>query len=124
MNVKIGNILDVELKKVHSRTYFDRAERNAVFPYVVYAVPSSFQGEDATYNLIWRIDIFSNSGNNITDLEQVTASIINRFHKAVYSDNTMMMRFELDSILQIPDTEESIRRRQLSFNVKYYNKEV
>lgn len=124
MNADIGQVILTELKKVVSNSFFDRAPRGAIFPFAVFTTPSSFQGQDKTNNIILEIDLYDNKGNNIATLETYTKNVITAFHKAIYKDAKMLLKFQLESQFQIQETDEQIRRRKLNFLVKYYNREV
>lgn len=125
MNAKVGEAILTELRKVHSRSYFDRAPENVVFPYVVFSTPSSFKiAESNAYNIIFRCSVYSNTDNNIIDLEKITLDIVKAFDKSRYYDNDTDLTFDIESILQPREEEKNIRRREITFRVKYYNKGV
>lgn len=124
MNTDIGQVLLTELQKIHSRTYFDRAPRGTTFPYAVFSTPSSFQGQDKTQNIMLQIDVYDNKGNSITDLEKIVKDISTAFHKSLYVDSKMSLRFQQESILQIQEADEQMRRRRINFVIKYFSREV
>lgn len=124
MNTKVGEVILTELKKLYTRTYFDRAPRGTTFPFVVFSTPSSFQNQDGAMTIVLRINIYDNTGNSISTLETTTEKIKKGLQKKVYTDANMMLFFRCESILQIPNTNENIRQRELTFSVKYYDREV
>jgi hypothetical protein len=123
MNIDVTNVIRAELRKIHIRSHFDRAPAKEEFPFVTFKAPSTFQGEDTTENIMVEVDVWDNRGNNIAELESITKDISKEFHKKTYEDEKMFLIFERESLLNIPDPEEQIRRRQIRFKVKYYNRE-
>ena len=110
MNSDTGQAILTIIKSIYSNSYYNEAPRDAVFPYAVFTTPSTFQLE-GTERIILEIDIWDNKGNNISSLEIATKNLKKGLQEYVYTDNNIYLKFELDSLLQIPDPEEQIRRR-------------
>jgi hypothetical protein len=122
MNAIIGQIILTELKKVFANSYFDEAPRNTAFPFAVFTTPSTFQFEDKYTNIVLEINIWDNVGDSIAALETATESIRSGLHKLQYFDDSTLLIFNLESLLHVPDPSEQIRRRQLRFTIKYYDR--
>lgn len=122
MNIDVANVIRAEIRKVFAATHYDRAPVGTAFPYAVFKCPSSFQREDGAQTLMLEVDIWSNTGNNITALEATTILISSQLHNFVYSDPNMALQIKKESVLDIPEQEEQIRRRLLRFTIKYYSR--
>jgi hypothetical protein len=121
MNSDTGQAILTIIKSKYSNSYYNEAPIDAAFPYAVFTTPSTFQLE-GTERIILEIDIWDNKGNNISSLESATKTLKDGLKKYVYIDDNIYLKFELESLLQIPDPEEQLRRRQLRFIVKYIDR--
>lgn len=123
MNVDVGQVILTELRKVLAKSYFERVPVGTTMPFAVFKVPSIYQQQNCE-TLTLEIDIYDNKGTNILDLETATNNIAKSFHNKRYIDAKMLLIFEKESILHLPEPDEQLRRRQIRITVKYFNREA
>jgi len=118
-------IYDLLTTNIGSNVYFNLADRDATFPYAVFNLLDAFQQEGNNTNFMLEIDIWHNRGNQITDLLALQKSIQQFLHKRTCRNSDLSLFFNLESTLNLDVTqEEQLRRRQLRFNVRYYNNDI
>ena len=109
---------------IGSNVYFNRADKDATFPYAVFNMLNAFQQEGTGTEFMLEFDIWHNKGNQITDLLKLQKKIQVFLHKRVCQNSELSLFFNLESTLNLDFTqEEQIRRRQLRFLVQYNNNE-
>ena len=123
---KVGEFIYTQLKdNIGNNVYFNRAGRDATFPYAVFNMLDAFQQQDATTTFVLEIDIWHNEGNNITDLLTLQKKIQEFLHKRTCINSDLSLFFNLESTLNLDVTqEEQLRRRQLRFSVEYNNRNI
>jgi len=115
-------IFDLLRENIGNNVYFDRVPEGTAFPYAVFNFASVFQGEDGKSTFMLELNIWDNAGNAITELLTLQKDIQTFLHKRNCISDDLTLFFNLESTLQIDDPEEQIRRRELRFSVKYYNR--
>ncbi len=111
------------LKSVHSRVYQEEAPQEAVYPFVVYRLPTSTETEERREDFILEVDVWDNppDGSTVT-LQQLADEIDRALHRTVYLDPggkwiTMIYRINR---MMVPDPDPEIRRRQLRYDLRTY----
>lgn len=107
-----------KLNEVHSRVYFELAPQNAEFPYIVYKFPNSNRDEHRE-DFTLEIDIWDNKADT-TELETITDNIDKKLNRLQILDENFHVSIYRINRLMVPDTDPSIHRRQLRYNVKTY----
>jgi len=115
-----------ELKKKCPRVFFRRAPKDAVYPYVVYDLPSDgYVGAGDDYGL--EIDLWDDKQDTM-DLENLADSIegdgdfLNPtgLNQSTVYYNGCYATFYKENRYPVPDEEESINRIQLRYRAKVY----
>lgn len=116
------------LSHVHNRVYFERApEKDPVtgqppsFPYAVFKIPNSVDLETDRQDFVLEIDIWDNQ-TDTARLETLTSSIDKKLHKLRYLDSNQLLIFQRTNRLMIPDPDVKIKRRQLRYIIKTYER--
>jgi hypothetical protein len=81
-------------------------------------MPTSTETENRD-DIILEIDIWDNMADT-TRLETLTTTIDNSIHRSKYIDSNLQVSFYKINRLQIPDSDETIHRRQLRYQCKTY----
>ena len=121
--VNIINGIYTVLKNIYSNVYFERVPQGTQLPYAVFDLGLISQLEGGKSSITLEINVWDNRGDNISDLENVTGNISEGLYKLICDFGGYTLRFENADINNIPDTDNNIRRRNISINVMYYNKE-
>lgn len=93
-------------------------QKKTEYPYAVFKMANSTENNHRD-DVIIEIDIWDNISDT-TRLETLTSDIDKRFHRQKYIDSKMQVSFYRENRLQVPDPDETIRRRQLRYVCKTY----
>lgn len=113
----IFSILSETLKPV----YLEVAPNEVAYPYIVFSLPNSVNVESDRQDYTLQINIWDNK-TDTTALETLTDLIDGKLYKRQYLDSNQFIKFERESRLMVPDTDPSIKRRQLRYTVKTYER--
>jgi len=117
--------LTAEFKKLHPRVFNEHATANAIFPYVVFKFTSSTNLVSDREDIILEIDIWDTQkdGYDATlNVELLTDKIDKFLKKNRHIDDNQFLMFQKINRLNLPDEDTNVRRRQLRYVVKYYDK--
>jgi len=116
---KIGAVVFDILSEINAKIYAGTAPSGTTFPYAVFTLRSINQSFGAISNLILSVNIWDNKGNDIAALLNFQKSIIEGVNRLVYADDDTSLRFYLESINNVPTDRLHLRRREITFNIKY-----
>jgi hypothetical protein len=117
--IEIRKYLLILLKSIHPRVYFEQAPDNAVYPYIVYNLPNSFE-EGIMEQFVLDIDAWDNS-KDTTSLETLIDSVDQSLHRKVAVVNdTMAFIFYRENRLSLTDDDPRIRRRKYVYQIRTY----
>lgn len=113
--------LFTRLSEAQIPIYFEQAPNDAQYPYAVFKLPDSLniESDRQDYSLI--VDVWDNKPDT-TILETLTDSLDNLLYKQSYLDTNQHLLFQRENRLMIPDEDSSIRRRQLQYTIKRYER--
>lgn len=111
-----------------TRVYFREAPENAVYPYVVYNLPSSIENYSNREDFILEIDFWDNS-NLTTVIDTLVGSVdgdgdisspTGLHRKLIYVDGTISAKLYREARLVIDDEDKRIEHRQLRYLMQTY----
>lgn len=121
--IELLKVINTKLRSVTSRSYFDIAPNQAEFPYVTYRLPVSNDIDGCPNgnreDFILEIDIWDNI-TDTTRLETLAQQIddeMQRTHE--YNSNVAVSFYRLNRLM-LPDTDQTINRRQLRYRLPTY----
>lgn len=117
--------LTKELKKLSPRVYNEVANQNAIFPYVVFNIVTSSITEKNREDVIIEIDIWDyvkDGYDAVLNVELLTNKIDKFLKNNRHNDEESVFIFQKINRLSLPDEDKNIKRRQLRYVVKYYDK--
>ena len=120
--INLRKQLNVLLKAIHPRSYFQTAPDAALFPYVVYDLPNSFSNEEQDIFSL-DVDIWDNNADT-TDLETLSSAIWKGLHKYRHIDESIQFTIYKENRLSLTDDDIRIKRRKLIFQIRYYDRSV
>lgn len=123
--LNIVKYLIKELKNITPRVYNEKATKEAIFPYVVVNFATSNIIEKDREDIILEINIWDymkDSYDAFVAVEELTNRIDKFLKGNRHIDDNQLLIFQKINRLSIPDTDENIRRRQLRYVVKYYDR--
>lgn len=116
--IEIRKIITKALKEQNINVYYEEADKNATFPYMVYELKNSpvYLNRD---DLILTIDIWDKD-NKSERIEIITDNVEKLSNKNRWSEGNTYATLYLTSRVPIRDEDKQIKRRQLTFEVKSY----
>ena len=132
--IKLRTELNKILKEIHpnvtvdgksmSRVHFQGALDTTPFPYIVYDLPQSYLADDQeTFNL--DVDVWDKpSDGNTTELETLCSSIWKVLNRYYHIDDDIQFTIYRASRHTVDDDDRTIKRRLLTFNIKYHDRRV
>lgn len=106
------------LEEVVDRVYFEEAEENAIFPYVVYRVPVSTKNYSRD-DIILEVDIWGNGSAMVVEtIANAVQAKLDRFH--YFQDGNLQTSIYQINRLRIADPDPDLTRRQLRFRCDTY----
>lgn len=91
------------------------------YPYIVFKLPDSLNVESDRQDYSLIIDIWDNKPDT-TALETLTSNVDKLLYKLRVTDEKQFLMFERENRLMIPDEDTSVKRRQLQYTVKQYER--
>jgi hypothetical protein len=110
-----------KLSEAQKPVYFEFAPHKAIMPYIVFSLPNSVDVESDRQDYTLQINIWDDKADSAA-LETLTSDIDILLHKLQYIDNNQFLKFERENRLMISDSDPSIKRRQLRYTVKQYER--
>lgn len=123
--LSIQAYLTKELRKICPRTYNENATQNAIFPYVVFNMPLSTRSSRDSDAVYLEIDIwdYARDGYDATyNVETITNRIEKFLKDNRHLDENQLLIFTETNRLSLRDPDTNVRRRQLRYTVKYYDR--
>lgn len=121
----IMKFLTTELKKLTPRVFNENAPTNSIFPYVVFKIVTSNIVEKDREDVIIEIDIWDikkDGYDAIVSVETLTDKIDKFLKKNRHNGENSVLIFQKINRLSLPDEDTNIKRRQLRYVVKFYDK--
>ena len=119
--INLRKQLNIILKSLHPRIYYQLAPETAVFPYIVYNLPNSFSNESQDiFNL--DIDIWDNKADT-SEIEGLNSLVWKELNKYQYIDENIQFSSHRMNRLNVEDDDKRIKRRKLIFQLRFYNRE-
>jgi hypothetical protein len=113
--------LFTKLSEAQKPVYFEIAPSTAVFPYIVFKLPNSVNVESDRQDYVLQVDVWDKKADT-TPLEALTSLVDSKLYKHEHLDANQFLKFERENRLMIPDPDTSIKRRQLRYTVKQYER--
>ena len=114
--IEIRQVLSTYLKTLHPRVYFQVAPDNAIYPYLIYDIPSIYCDGEGGESVVLDIDGWdSNTTGDTTAVENLMLAI-NALDKKVLTTDNMSVVFYLDNKMALTDTDKSIKRRKYTYS--------
>lgn len=120
--IELRKAINSFLKQHHPRVYHQRATDQAVFPYIVYNLPNSFDNEQQeVFNL--DVDVWD-KGNDTTPIETLSGDLWRVLNRFEYIDPNIQFTVYRASRLTLDEDDINIKRRKLIFELRYLDRRV
>ena len=123
MTVEFITAIVTRIKTVSAlatKTYFEVAPSTAVLPYAIVTYSGSIKNYDME-NFAINVDIYG-KGPDTTTLEGIVKSVSDALDHYTTTSSTMGMTLFKDNSFMVPDPNENIRHRRLTFQAQTYFK--
>ena len=110
-----------QLIKYHSSVYYEQAPNNANFPFVVFLLSNTTMIDDLE---MLKLDVNVYSNQSVSELETIAESIWQGLKRYTETNAYHSLTIHKDRRITLEEEDKSIKRRLLTFNVRYMTKEV
>lgn len=108
-------------KESKSRVHYQTAPADTPMPYLIYNFLPSFMNDDQEV-IPLDIDIWDNN-TDTTDIEMLASILWRDFRKFRYIDKNMQFTIHRETRMpELDEAEIGIRRRKLTFQVRYFDR--
>lgn len=125
--IEIRTALSTYLKTLHPRVYFQVAPETAVFPYIIYDLPSIFSDGEGFETITLDIDGWDLNNTGDTAVIESLMQIINGYKdtdrnqvqgldKKVLTTDNMSVVFYLENKIPLLDDDKRIKRRKYTYS--------
>lgn len=120
--IELRNAISNELKTVYPRVYYQYAAKDKPFPYLVYNFLPSNMRDAGMEVFVMDVDVWDND-TDTTLLETVSQQVWALFNSYQHLDDMIYFSIHRQSRFpELEDNEPSIRRRKMTFEVRYLYK--
>jgi hypothetical protein len=109
------------LSQVDVPFYLEVVPEGTPFPYAVFSMPGSFNLESDRQDFQLYVDVWDNISDN-TRIETITNQIDEVLYKLRITNEHHLLIFQRESRLMLPDPDPKIKRRQMRYLVKTYER--
>lgn len=116
--VEVRKTIQAALKTAHPRVYFQVADENAGYPYVVYDLPNSID-DLSMERFILDVDGWDAPVNGDTTALETLMDLIDReLHRKTVLVNGVSATFYRENRLSLTDEDKKIRRRKYVYQIR------
>lgn len=114
--IEVRKVINTYLKTLHPRIYFQVAPEVAVFPYVVYDLPSSFSDGEGGEIITLDIDGWDMNNTRDTTVIENLMKTINAIDKKTLTTSEIALTLFLDNKIPLLDDDKNIHRRKYTYS--------
>jgi len=121
--IELRKVINTILKTYHSKVYFQQAPDTATFPYLTYEfMPSFTEGHQEI--IPFDVDVWDENSDT-TVIETLNDAIWKGLDRYVHNGESIQFSIFRESRYPIIDeAEPQLRRRKLSFQLRYFDKQL
>lgn len=114
--IEIRKVISTYLKTLHPRVYFQQATSEAIYPYIVYNIPTIYCDGEGGEIVTLDIDGWDSNDTGDTTVIENLMLTINTLDKKVLATDNVSVVFYLENKLALTDTDKTIKRRKYTFS--------
>lgn len=107
------------LQKTGKQVYYDEADNNATYPYIVYTLESVNFGNTYRDDILLTVDVWDRNRNSIP-VENLTDEIEKHLNFKNIPNEKVLPTIFLEHRSSIQDPDKMIRRRQIKATIQNY----
>lgn len=116
--IELRKIIQSFLRTKHPRVYFEAAKDDALYPYVVYALPNSMD-DLSMERFILEVDGWDMPANGDTTALETLMSIVDaELHRKTVMVNGISATLYRENRLSLTDDDQRIRRRKYIYQIR------
>lgn len=120
--IEVRKELSTFLKTLYPRVYFQTASEEAIYPYIVYDLPSIFCDGEGGEVITLDIDGWDyNTTGDTLSIEDLMKNI-NLLDKKVFTTDNMSVVFYLETKMSLQDNDKNIKRRKYTYTGKLFRR--
>ena len=118
----LRELVRTQLLTVLDNVFYEEADENAMYPHCVFSFNTVDLGDFARDDIILDIDLYT-KGSSVVALEEMADQVEALFNNANLPQSTILPTFFRMNRHPVPDTDKSIRRRNIKFQIQNYESE-
>lgn len=116
---ELRKLIQSVLSEICPRVYYEQSADTELFPYIVYDLASIDLDKIERDDLVMTVDVWDRS-NDPKSVENIADSIEQRLNTANLPTESVLPTFFRISRTSVQDTDKSLKRRQLKFQIQNY----
>lgn len=118
--IELRKLIKSNLKAVHAKVYYQKAPDNAVCPYLVYELPTSYFNEyDGTLTL--DVDGWDDE-YDATALETLMAAVNAKFNRLQVVTDDFAVTFYLENKMSLREDDKRLNRRKYIYSGRIFER--
>ena len=120
--IELRQKITQELEDIHTNVFFQKAKETVTFPYMVFNFLPSFMVDKGMESMMMDVDIWDKN-TDTTTLELLAQQVWSKFKDYNHVDDTIYLAIYRDGRMpELEEDEPTIRRRKLTFQIRYMYK--
>jgi len=119
--IELRTAINLFLKTIHQRVYFQEAPTTASFPYIVFDIPNIYDDGEGTETATVDVDAWDNSADT-TALEMLITLVNAGLNKSTLTSGDLTATFYLDTKIPLTDDDPTIHRRKYIYQAKLFRR--
>lgn len=116
----IRKLIKESLEQLGVKAYYEMATQDAPFPYITYEFENIDVSDKARRDISLTINAWDKTSDSV-NIEDLADAIEDKMHYQNFQTDDILLSSYCVSRLSLPDEDPSIKRRQISVVMKYYN---
>ena len=119
--IEIRKAIQMQLKTVTQRVYFQKSPEPVAFPHIVYDIPNYRSDGEGLNRMVLDVDGWDNS-TDTTALEVLMAEVVKALDKKTLYGNKVYATFYLENRISIAEDDANIIRRKYIFEAHIFER--
>jgi len=121
--IETRKVLNTYLKTLQPRVYFQVAPNDAVFPYIIYDLPSIYDDGEGLETVTLDIDGWDLNNTGDSTIIENLMSEINSLNKKTLTNDKISVTFYLENKLALLDDDKRIKRRKYTYSGRLFRRD-
>lgn len=119
--IELRKIIQMQLKDIHPRVYFQMAPETAAFPYLVYDIVNIYDDGEGHQLVTLDVDGWDDEADT-TAIETLMKSVNQTLNKKTFVSGNSTVTFYLENKIPLTDDEPTIKRRKYTYQGRLFER--